>query len=154
MAYAAVARHGEFATIDGIEYPCAFLPDSGTVRLVSRDADNPNPELYQWDERWNVWLGELPAERCDRVVAINSFARDLGHRCEVDSIGPDGSAEVIYADWNGAWAANNGFTQTDPGTFRRTVPVSEVHDLHEEQLDLLFDRWRAEHFGSTAGEPS
>jgi hypothetical protein len=142
MAYV-VPRHGEFATIDGVEYPCAFLSGTNAVRLVSRAAENPDPELYQWNADWKVWLAELPAERCERVVAVNSYAKYQGHRCEVDAIGPDGSAELIYADWNGAWARNSGFDQTDPGTYRKSVPVSELYDFHEEHLDLLFDTWRS-----------
>lgn len=141
-----VARHGEFATIDGVEFPCAYLPKTDTVRLVSRAAENPDPQLYHWHEEWQVWLAELPAERCERVVSVNTFARFQGHRVEVDSVA-DGSAEVIYADWNGAWAGNNGFQQTDPGTFRRSVPVGELVDFHEEQVDLRFDTWRGETFG-------
>lgn len=151
MAYL-VARHGEFATIGGIEYPCAYLPKTNTVRLVSRAAENPNPELYRWNEQWKVWLGELPADRFERVVAVNSYARYQGHRCEVETVEPDGSAELIYADWNGAWARNNDFVQTDPGTYRKTVPVSELYDYHEEQVDLLFDGWRERNFARSAGD--
>jgi hypothetical protein len=82
----------------------------------------------------------------ERVFRVSPYARFFGHRCYVDGLDRE-SAELIYADSDEDWAHRNGFQQHDRGTFRRTVPVTELYDYHEEQWDLLFEDWRSRTFG-------
>jgi hypothetical protein len=146
--------HGNFAVKDGVVRECAYLADQRIVRFVSRAEQNPDEELYVWHKQWNVWIAELPADQFDAIFSVNAFARYCGHRCHVDSIVDDGSAELIYADSNFDWATQHEFVQHDKGTFRRTAHISELYDFHEEYKDLLFAEWREQNFKQEIGESS
>ncbi|MGQ0838435.1 hypothetical protein [Actinokineospora sp.] len=129
-------RTGQFAVIDGVTHPCTYSPTEDRVVLKSRQAENPDGALFGWHDRYQGWVADLPGERCDRVYAARSYARWQGHRVAIDAVAE--AATVTYADDNGAWAAEHGFTQVDKYTYQRDVPAAELHDVHEEQRDLRF----------------
>lgn len=154
MSYPSFTKPGVWAAVRGVDYPARYDPRGRMVYVSLGEDANPDPTLFTWNEEHRLWLSSFPETECERVVEIRTYAKLHGHRCEVDSIDRDGSADLVYADWNGAWAANNGFVQTDKGTFRKTVHVSELYDYHEEHLDLLFDGWREQNFPRPAEEAS
>lgn len=140
-------RTGTFMSYRGLERGCSYRFPSNEVVLFSRAPENPDPDLYEWDESRKGWIAILDANMCDRVFAVNTFALYRGHRCEVTAMNDDGTAEILYADWNGAWAvAGGGFEQRDKYEYYKIVPVSELYDYHEEQLDQVIDRWREQNF--------
>lgn len=148
-------RVGTFMTYRGRERSCAYRFQTNEVVLFSRAPENPDPDLYEWDATRNGWIAILDADTCDRVFAVNTFAQYHGHRCEVTAMRDDGTAEILYADWNGAWAVSEGgFEQRNKYEYYKIVPVHELYDYHEEQLDQLFDRWRGQHFAKPAEVPS
>jgi hypothetical protein len=139
-------RRGVHATVNGVTYPARYNSTKQKVFISLSAAENPDPTLFKWNETHSLWLAEVPAVDCDRVFRISPHARFYGHRCFVDIMNDDGTAEVVYADADADWAQRNGFEQRDRGTFRRVVPVTALYDYHEEQWDLLFDQWREQTF--------
>ncbi|WP_020668855.1 hypothetical protein [Amycolatopsis nigrescens] len=120
------------------------------VSLNSWQKDNPDPELYQWDEESSQWLGQVPVDRCERVYSVHVYAKYRGHSVLVDKVNDAGMATTLYAEWDGAWATENGFLQESKYEYYKTVPVTELLDYYEKQDDLLFTRWREENFGESA----
>ncbi len=134
-------RSGEYAVIRGVTHRCTYSPNDDRVVLKTKQADNPDATLFDWHERYGGWVAQLTSEQCDRVYSARSYGRWQGHRVAIDSVA-DGVATVTYADNNGGWAAVNGFTEVDRYEYRRDVPAAELGDVHEEQRDLGFTRWR------------
>ncbi|WP_236790103.1 hypothetical protein [Amycolatopsis sp. GM8] len=139
-------RHGVHATINGRTYPARYNSGKRVAFISLAAPENPDPGLFTWQETHELWVAQVPAGECDRVFRISPYARFFGHRCYVDGLTGE-SAELIYAGTDQDWAQRNGFEQHDRGTFRRTVPSTELYDYHEEQWDLLFDDWRVQTFG-------
>ncbi|GLZ37493.1 hypothetical protein [Actinokineospora sp. NBRC 105648] len=140
-------RAGQFAVVGGVTHPCTYSPNDDRVVLKTRQADNPDASLFAWHERYGGWVAQLSSEQCDRVYTARSYGRWQGHRVAVDSVA-DGVAAVTYADQNGAWALENGFTQVDLHEYQRSVAAAELADVHEVQRDLAFTRWRDRTFGA------
>jgi hypothetical protein len=144
-------RSGTFAVVNGRERSCSYIFQTKTVTFFTRAAENPDPAIYTWYDRGKGWLAELPASQFDRVYAVSTFVSYYGYRCEVVEFKDDGTAELRYSDWNGAWAGmQGGFEQREKYEFYKVVPVSELYDYHEEQRDLVFDDWREQNFARPA----
>ncbi|MEU4742749.1 hypothetical protein AB0G02_20110 [Actinosynnema sp. NPDC023658] len=139
--------------MNGREYEAAYRNDSDTVVVIEKTPENPDPSRYQWVDYYRGWVGKYPLSDCDRVFAVNTFARYSGYRVEVVSVNDDGTVKIQYADWNGAWATTaGGFVEHNKYELFKTVPVRELHDYHEEQRDLLFQKWRERTFPRPAEE--
>ena len=140
-------RSGEFAVVNGRERSCSYIFQTATVSFFTRAPENPDPAIYTWYERGQGWLAELPASQFDRVFAVDTLATYRGYRCRVMNLFEDGTAEILYDDWNGAWAGTaGGFEQREKYEYYKIVPMSELYDYHEEQRDLVFDSWREQNF--------
>jgi hypothetical protein len=143
-------RSGTTVSYRGRERPATYRYQTGEVIFFSRAPENPDPELYEWDEQRQGWIALLNASDCDRVFSVNPFAWYLGNLCEVTAMNEDGTAELRYADWNGSWAVANGFEQRNKLEYYKVVPVNELYDYHEKQRDLVFDEWRTRNFARSA----
>ncbi|PPK67977.1 hypothetical protein V5P93_007323 [Actinokineospora auranticolor] len=139
-------RAGQFAVVRGVTHPCTYSPNDDRVILKTRQADNPDASLFTWHTSFGGWVAQLTSQDCDRVYAARTYGRWQGHRVAVDAV-VGGIASVTYADSNGSWAGQNGFTQVDKYEYQGEVPVGELADVHEEQRDLTFNRWRDRTFG-------
>jgi hypothetical protein len=139
-------RQGVHATVNGVTYPARYNSSKQKVFMSLSGDGNPDPALFSWNELHGLWVAEVPAAECERVVSISPYARFHGHRCAVETLDPDGSAEIIYTDQDWSWAERNGFDQHDRGTYRRQATAAELYDYHEEQADLLFEQWRTANF--------
>ncbi|MBM7770927.1 hypothetical protein JOD54_001131 [Actinokineospora baliensis] len=139
-------RSGEFAVVRGVTHPCTFSPNNDRVVLKTKQADNPDATLFSWHDRYGGWVADLTAADCDRVYSARSYGKWQGHRVAIESV-VDGVAAVTYADSNGGWAVEHGFTEVDRYEYRRDVPAAELGDVHEEQRDLGFAGWRERTFG-------
>jgi hypothetical protein len=140
-------RFGTFVSYGGRERSGTYRPGSGEVIFFSREPENPDPRIYEWDDNRKGWIAILDARDCDRVFNVNTFALYRGHRCEVTAMNNDGAAEILYADWNGGWAVRaGGFEQRNKLEYYKVVPMNELYDYHEEQQDLVFDEWRERNF--------
>lgn len=148
MTYPAY-RRGTFALLDGVLHEASYGPGAELVRLNSRQAGNPDPALYDWDDAEAQWLATVPADRCSRVFSVDVYASYRGHSVLVGTISDTGSAHIMYAEWDGLWATGNGFIQENKYEYYKTVPVTELRDYYEKQGDLLFARWRDETFAGT-----
>lgn len=135
-------RTGIFATVDGVDYPVNTYPDDGTVQLVVRAAENPDPNLFGWDAGFGVWTATVPLDRCARLVEVTSLADYEGHSCQVVGIEPDGSVGLYYLGNEQSAVARDGFVQIDQGTWARTVGIHEINRYRERHTDLKFDRWK------------
>jgi len=150
MTYPAF-RSGGHVTRNGRDFQGYYDARSGSVLVVIRQDENPDPSVYEWNDYRRGWVAEFPAGEFERIFAVNTFALYQGYRCEVTEMSDNGTAEILYADWNGAWATSaGGFEQRNKYEYYKTVPVSELYDYHEEQLDLLFDEWRDNNFPKPA----
>ena len=148
-------RSDTFVSYRGRERRGSYNFQTGRVVFFSRAPENPEPDLYAWDERRNGWIAYVDADDCDRVFSAAAFITYQGYRCQVMKMFDDGTAEILYNDWNGAWAVTGGgFEQRDKYEYYKIVPVSELYDYHEEQRDLVFDRWREQNFPRPAEVPS
>jgi hypothetical protein len=150
MKYTGI-RRGKYAVIDSVEYQCGYDPATRMVVLSSQAPENPNPELYEWNEKYQRWLAEVPDSRCDRVYSVAVYARYLGDRVNVASVDSHGVAKAYYAGQNSSWAEEIGFVQVDKYVHLKDVYVTELHDVHEEQKDMLFTTWREENFTQPPG---
>jgi hypothetical protein len=128
-------RDGVFALVDGREYRAESAPEGGVVTLVS---DGPaDPALFRQDQDGR-WRAQVPVDRCDRVDEVTTWALYQGHDCQVVAIEKDGSVGLYYLGPDKAKAARDGFVQTDPGIWARTVNVYELARVWEHHRDLLF----------------
>src|SRR5690348_16072033 len=97
-------RTGGHVTRNGRDLQGFYDFQTETVLVVIRQPDNPDPAVYEWNDYRRGWVAEFPASQFERIFAVNTFAQYRGHRCEVTAIYDNGTAEILYADWNGAWA--------------------------------------------------
>lgn len=128
--------------MNGREHKAVYSGRDDSVLIVEKTPENPDPTRYKWADYHRGWVARYPLADVDRVFEVHTYARYRGHRCEVRSFNDDGTANIQYADSNGGWALGMGFVQHDKYEYLKTVPAAELHDYHEEQRDLLFDRWR------------
>jgi hypothetical protein len=126
-------RAGVFALVDGREYQAEALPEGGVVTLVG---DGP-ADLFQQGEDGR-WRARVPVDRCDRLDEVTTRALYQGHDCQVVAIEQDGSVGLYYLGPDKAKAARDGFVQTEPGVWARTVNVFELARMWEHHSDLLF----------------
>lgn len=142
-------RSGVYATVNGTEYLCNDHPRDDRVLLVSREPDNPDPELFTRDEARALWVAQVDVDLCERLADVTTRASYLGHRCQVLSIAPGGDVGLYFVDDDKSAAARDGFVQIDPGTWAKTVNIYDLHSFHEHHADLLFERWwRKQHPGT------
>ena len=149
-------RFGTVVTYGGHERAGgSFNSQTGKAIFFSRAPENPDPDLYEWDDSRKGWVAVLDAGDCERVFWAAAFVMYRGYRCQVMKMFEDGTAEILYNDWNGAWAQmQGGFEQREKYEFYKVVPVSELYDYHEEQRDLVFDEWREQSFTRPAAATS
>src|SRR5215211_355763 len=138
MRYSGI-RAATFAVFRGREFESTAIDANGTVIISCDDPDNPDPSLFEWNDRWRQWAAEIPASNCERVYRANAYARYQGHRVNIMSVDESGTARVYYADYDGAWAEANGFEQVNKYEFEKSVPAAELYDVYESQDDLLFE---------------
>lgn len=145
-------RVGDHVLLNGRERQATYLRQDGVIVFFSRAKDNPDPGLYSWDERRKGWIARIPVDQVDRVFSVSTFALYRGQRCLVEGIDDDGVADILYADENGAWAtsAAGGFATREKYEYVKRVPIADLYDYHEEQLDLLFEDWRKNTFAPPA----
>lgn len=140
-------RTGYHVRLNGRDFKAAYTPGRDTAHIVVSAEENPDPSRFEWRPYYKGWVTEVPIGECERVFSVNTFCTYQGYRCEVVRFLDDGTAEIQYADWNGSWAGGpGGFVQHNKYEFLKTVPASELHDYHEEQLDQLFEDWRERTF--------
>lgn len=131
-------RAGYFALVDRREYVAESAPEGGVVTLVSDAVENPDPALFQRDQQSGRWRAEVLVEQCDRLDEVTTRALYRGYECQVVAIEQDGSVGLYYLGPDKAKAARDGFVQTEPGVWARTVNIHEVARLWEHHTDLLF----------------
>jgi hypothetical protein len=134
-------RTGIFTEIGGREYEVDADPREGVVTLFSREPENPDPALFQWNGSLGAWLASVPVDRCDRLVEVTTVADYRGHPCQVISIGADGATGLYYLGEDMAALPRDGFVQIDVGTWAKTVDIHELARYRELHRDLLFDAW-------------
>lgn len=144
-------RLGTFATYRGREYESAPIFPDGNVMIGAKTPDNPDPALFQWNDGWDAWTAMVPAAEIDRLYHAIAYAKYQGHRVSINSVDESGAAHIAYADDNGAWAGENGFTQVNKYEYEKTVSAYELYDVYEKQNDELFWRWRAASFAQPVG---
>ncbi|MEU4742751.1 hypothetical protein AB0G02_20120 [Actinosynnema sp. NPDC023658] len=134
-------RSGIYATVRGVEHLCNDYPEDGRVVLVSREADNPDPELFGRDEARGLWVAVVGVDQCERLTDVTTRTGYKGRVCQVVSIGPGGDVGLYFLGDDKSEAAELGFVQVDQGTWAKTVNVHDLPDLYEHHADLLFERW-------------
>lgn len=134
-------RLGTYVTIAGAEYPANSLPSGGSVTIYARGTDNPAPGRFTAGTEAGQWIAQVRTADCERVVSITTRAYWKGELCQVMSISDDGDAVLYHLGNNRAKSVADGFRPLEPGTYARTVPVTELDGYHEFQSDLLFDEW-------------
>jgi|SRR5215217_1705723 len=139
-------RLGTFALIDRVAHQASYANGRETVVLHSWQSDNPDPGLYRWDERHSQWRAEIPVDRCERVYSVHIYGKYRDQRVLVEKVSAVGSAVIIYAGWDGAWATENAFLSQNSHEYYKTVPLSQVKETYEKHDDLLFSRWRSRTF--------
>jgi hypothetical protein len=128
-------RAGIYATVDGREYLAESYPENGVVTLVGDNTSDPTLFQPSPDGRWRA---SVAVDRCDRLDEVTTRATYQGHECQVLAMAVDGSVGLHYLGPDKSKAARDGFVQTEPGVWARTVNVFELHDLWEHHADLLF----------------
>jgi hypothetical protein len=143
-------RLGTFALVDRVVHQASYAPGREFVIVRSWQRDNPDPEVYDWDEHQGQWRAELPVDRCERVYSVHVYAKYREQRVRVEKVNTMGTtmgtAVVMYAGWDGLWATENGFLSQNRHEYHKTVPLSQLKDVYEKHDDLLFSRWRVKTF--------
>lgn len=150
MAYTGL-RNDVFASYRGREYTATPLFADGTLMIRSFAGENPDPELFEWNQYLDAWQARVPASNVDRLYQAVTYARYQGHLVQIDSVDESGQALAYLADGDGLWGAQNGFEQVDKYVRSKLVPSAELVDVYEKQEDMLFDRWRDATFPAPAG---
>lgn len=132
-------RSGVLATVNGRDYQADSYPREGAVTLFSPEAENPDPRLF--GPRNGMWVALVPLAQCDRLAEVTTVADYRGHACQVVSIAEDGTTGLYYLGGDMAAMPRDGFVQIDPGTWAKTVHVTELARYREVHRDLLFDAW-------------
>jgi hypothetical protein len=138
--------------LNGVLYTGVDELDDGMVGLTQVGGERPPDDRFEYLEKWNAWQAEVPLGECQAAYFVKSMASYLGYECQVISIADDKTALVYYLGGNTGQAEADGFVQSDPGTFSKVVPISDLHGYREEWQDLLFDRWREDSFKRSDGE--
>lgn len=128
-------------TVAGREYTADSYPLEGSVTLRSVEPDNPDAELFRWDNATGGWLAVVPLARCDRVAEVTTVADFRGHTCQVLWIGADANAGLFCVGGDATVLLRDGFAQVDAGTWAKTVAVDELVRYREQHRDLLFTEW-------------
>jgi hypothetical protein len=139
-------RSGVYATVNSVEYPCNDYPENDRVLLISREQENPDPELFTRDDANQLWAADVHIDQCERLADVTTRADYLGHRCQVLSIAPNGDVGLYFLGDDKAAARRDGFVQVDPGTWAKTVNIYDLHSFHEHHADLLYERWWRKHY--------
>lgn len=149
MRYTGV-RSGTFATYRGLHVRSRPIRSDGTVLIISDAPENPDSSLFAWNGGWEAWTARVDAADCERIYTVHTYARYQGHRVLLNAVDEHGMASIEYADWNGAWATENGFETVDKYQHVKNVPAGELADVYEKQNDDLFRSWRAATFPAPA----
>lgn len=134
-------RAGVVAVVGGREHTAESYPDGGIVTLVSEAAENPDPGIFQRDERTGRWRGEVLAEDCERLDEVTTRAHYLAHECQLVAIEADGTTGLYYLGPDKSRAARDGFVQIESGVWAKTVTVHDLDEVWEHHADLLFGTW-------------
>ena len=132
-------RSGVYATVNGTEYLCNDYPRDDQVLLVSREPENPDPNLFTRNN--DLWVAQVHIDQCERLADVTTRADYLGNRCQVVSIAPNGDVGLYFLGDDKSVARKDGFVQVDPGTWAKTVNVYDLDSFHEHHADLLYERW-------------
>lgn len=153
MKYRIVGSVRECAIFRGREYEGGLL-ESGTVVLRWFGPENPEIDVFSWNERAQAWTAVVPMEACTRVYTVRAYAKYHGYRVNIESIDDSGVASVYFDEGDMWWAEENGFDQIDKYVFFKKVPDVELYDLYEDHEDELFDSWRESTFVRPPGGAS
>jgi hypothetical protein len=134
-------RTGIFASVDGVEYETHSYPNNGSVTVISREVQNPAPEIFSWSEPFGLWSATVSTDRCDHLAEVVTVANHLGHECQVIDIADDGTTGLYYLGTDMAAMPRDGFIQIDAGTWAKTVNVYDIDLYRERHYDLLFESW-------------
>ena len=138
-------RSGIYAVVNGVEYLCNDYPQDDRVVLISREPDNPDPNLFTRDEPTQTWVANVHLDQCERLHDVTTRADYLGHRCQVVSIAPNGEVGLYFLGDDKSAARKDGFVQIDPGTWAKTVNIYDLYTYYEHHADLLYERWWRKH---------
>ncbi|MFD2418195.1 hypothetical protein [Amycolatopsis pigmentata] len=125
-------RRGTFAVLGGSSYPVSYTAGDDYARFSDGEP--------------------VEVDGCDRLFSVQVYATYRGHTVLVDDVGVTGSARVMDAEWDGAWAIENGFVQEKAYEYFKTVDLRDLRDYYEKQSDLLFVRWRDARFVRPTGQ--
>jgi hypothetical protein len=129
-------RNMSMATFRGRVYRSTGIRPDGTVRLFFDSISPPEDDEFTRHPHADVWIRVVRAEDCDRVVEVSTSARYGRYECGVQSISDDGMALLFTGK------AGPDFEMIEPGSYQKTVHISELRDYHEIHSDLLFVYWR------------
>jgi hypothetical protein len=98
----------------------------------------PRPRLgtYATVAGVDLLVESAPPEACDRLFSVTTRASWRGELCAVMAVADDRSAVLNHLGNNRAKSATDGFRPLVPGTYARTVHVTELDAYHEYQADL------------------
>lgn len=124
-------RRGTFAVLGASSYPVSYA--AGDDYALFSDGE------------------PVAVDGCERLFSVQVYGTYRGHTVLVDDVGLSGSARVMDAEWDGAWAIENGFVQERAYEYFKTIDLCDLRDYYEKQNDLLFIRWRDARFARPAG---
>ena len=119
------------------EWQGRVFPATGTVRppnsmrLVTDHPEEGFEEVTPGRFRRIVPTSELTA-----LFNLQTYCTWMGIRCAVRVRNKDGTLHVEWTGGNQTRAEELGFEWRERGIFYRTVPESEVTDLHQERREI------------------
>lgn len=133
-------RVGIYASVRGHEYEVESHPVGGSVILLHAGAVNPDARIFFWSEERAAWAAQVSISDCERLDEITVETDYEGLPCEIVVIEADGRVGLCYIGAEKALAQKYGFTQTDAGSWAKTVNIYELDVYRECRYDLLFQR--------------
>ncbi|WP_370946096.1 hypothetical protein AB5J62_00385 [Amycolatopsis sp. cg5] len=101
---------------------------------------NPDVRVFFWSAERAAWAAQVSVSDCERLDEITVETDYEGLPCEIVAIEPDGRVGLCYIGAEKALAQKYGFTQTDAGSWAKTVSIYDLDTYREARYDLLFQQ--------------
>jgi hypothetical protein len=126
---------GTYAEWMGLTHPIGFVVSQPATVDLRWAGPMPPPEGFEEAKPGEYWK-LVPMSELTALFDLQTYCTWMGIRCVVRSQREDGTVDIAWVGGNQRRAEELGFEWRERGIFHRTVPESEVTDLHQERREI------------------